>query len=89
MLFGTAVPLAVGIDIAIADALGLDGDGSRDLRRILSKHVDRRAYQAALLAEGAVRYSLDSNPAGEVTAEQRAFAEKRLAKLKRKAGNGK
>jgi sRNA-binding protein len=41
-------------------------------------------YQKALAAEGAVRLGLDGMPAGEVTPEQRAMAEKKLARLKAK-----
>ena len=85
-LFGTgaAVPLAVGVHDVLVERLGLDVEGGRDLRSILCLHVGRYAYHKALIAEGAVRRDLEGNPVGELTAEQRAFAEKKIERLKSK-----
>lgn len=83
------VPLAIGIDLAIIERLGLDAAAEKergsDLRVILSQYVNRFRYQKALSREGAVRVDLDGMPAGEVTPEQRERAAKKVEKFKAKA----
>ena len=75
-------PLAIGIDQAIIQHLGLDATGVLDLRVLLGQHVARYPYQRALSREGAVRLDLDGNPVGAVTEEQRERALKAVTKVR-------
>ncbi|MBE2225405.1 MAG: hypothetical protein IAF02_27970 [Anaerolineae bacterium] len=80
-LFGSdPKPLAIGIHHAIlACHPELDLSG---LKRALTLRCAWFQYLKALTQPGAVRYDLDGQPAGEVTAEQVEIARTRLAEWK-------
>jgi ProP effector len=73
-------PLKIGIHLDLTDRGVLRIDECRAVFRV---YVGRRKYQKAL-ANGGARLDLDGNPAGEVTPEQVAAAEVKLAAIKRK-----
>lgn len=84
VLFGVdPKPLAIGIHRALLDRHpDLDAPG---LKRALTLHTLRRAYQVTLACAGAARVDLDGNPAGEVTEEQAQHARDRLEAMKAEA----
>ena len=75
------LPLAVGIRDQVVAQLGCD---AIDAAVVLGIWCGKFRYQKALTQPGAVRRNLDGSDAGEVTAEQRAWAMQRLEKLKAK-----
>jgi ProP effector len=80
-LFGNdPKPLKIGVHLELLERHpDLDFAG---LRRALTLHCGRFAYQKALTKPGAARLDLDGQPDGKVTAEQVEIARQRLAELK-------
>jgi sRNA-binding protein len=80
-LFGNdPKPLKIGIHLELLERHpDLDFVG---LKRALTLHCGRFAYQKALTKPGAARLDLEGQPDGEVTAEQAEIARQRLAELK-------
>jgi ProP effector len=72
------LPLKLGIHQNLIDRGVLPPDQCRTVFRV---YAGRRQYQKAVAA-GGLRYDLDGNPAGEVTAEHQEFAKEKLVKIK-------
>lgn len=70
-VFGECLPLAIGIHKAIKLRQPDIGEGA--LRMALKQHTGSTKYLKAI-ANGAQRFDLDGNPAGEITAEQKQQA---------------
>jgi ProP effector len=73
-------PLKTGIHRDLVDRGLLSPD---ECRAVLRRYVSRRMYQVALAA-GGPRYSLDGEPAGEVTPEQMAGGKSLVATIEAK-----
>lgn len=73
-------PLQVGIHTALQAATGLS---EKEVKRVLANYVKLPRYFACV-QEGATRIDLAGQESGKVTAEEAAFAQQNLAKLKAK-----
>jgi ProP effector len=81
-VFGTHRPLAIGIHKTLKARQPELADGA--LRLALRLHTTATKYLKAV-ANGSQRFDLDGNPAGEITAEQKAQA---LAAIKERFRKG-
>jgi ProP effector len=82
LLEARRVPLKLRIDLDIRARLG-DAVSAKELGTAMRCYTANRFYLAASVA-GAVRFDLDGNVAGTVTADEAAFALERRAKAKAK-----
>jgi ProP effector len=83
-VFRDHLPLSIGIHKAFNERI--PGLAKGQVWSAMQQHTGSTRYLKALV-EGAPRYDLDGNPAGEVTAEQQAVAVKTLKERFRKAAD--
>ena len=79
----TYKPLAIGIEKAVFKFCNdeqIAGASKNVVQKVLSRHTRRDVYRANLI-KGGRRYFLTGASEGDVTPQQKAFAEKNLANL--------
>ena len=83
-VFRDHLPLSIGIHKAFSERI--PGLAKGQVWAAMQQHTGSTRYLKALV-EGAPRFDLDGNPAGEVTAEQQAQAVKTLKERFKKAAD--